>query len=68
MNEKLTVAFEFSRDQVVTVATLAGVELDQELWSKLTEKPVNLSLNDIDDKDAQLGLMITLVATAVEKI
>lgn len=67
MNEKLTVSIDFSRDQVATVATLAGFDLE-EVWGKLIEKPVNISLNDIDDKDAQLGMLIVLVAAACNKL
>ena len=54
MDEKLKISIEFSRDQVATVATLAGIELDQ-IWDKLIEKPAVIGLNDIDDKEAQLG-------------
>ena len=67
MDKKLIVNIEFSRDQVATVATLAGVELNQESWDKVTEKPVNLSMSDIDDKEAQLGLLIAIVCIAMGK-
>lgn len=67
MDKKLTVNIEFSRDQVATVATLAGVELNQEIWDKVTEKPVNLNMSDIDDKEAQLGLLIAIVGIAMGK-
>lgn len=67
MDKKLTVNIEFSRDQVATVATLAGFDLE-EVWGKLIEKPVNISLNDIDDKEAQLGMLIVLVAAACSKL
>ena len=67
MDKKLTVNIEFSRDQVATVATLAGVELNQEIWDKVTEKPVNLSMSDIDDKEALLGLLIAIVGIAMGK-
>lgn len=67
MDKKLTVNIEFSRDQVATVSTLAGVELNQEIWDKVTEKPVNISMSDIDDKEAQLGLLIAIVGIAMGK-
>ena len=67
MDKKFIVNIEFSRDQVATVATLAGVELNQESWDKVTEKPVNLSMSDIDDKEAQLGLLIAIVGIAMGK-
>ncbi len=67
MDKKLIVNIEFSRDQVATVVTLAGVELNQESWDKVTEKPVNLSMSDIDDKEAQLGLLIAIVGIAMGK-
>ena len=67
MDKKLTVNIEFSRDQVATVATLAGVELNQEIWDKATEKPVNISMSDIDDKEAKLGLLIAIVGIAMGK-
>ncbi|MBQ5465654.1 MAG: hypothetical protein IIT60_00220 [Muribaculaceae bacterium] len=67
MDKKLTVNIEFSRDQVATVATLAGVELNQEIWDKATEKPVNISMSDIDDKEVQLGLLIAIVGIAMGK-
>ena len=65
--DKLTVNIEFTRDQVATVATLAGVELSQEIWDKVTEKSVNISMSDIDDKEAQLGLLIAIVGIAMSK-
>lgn len=67
MDKKFIVNIEFSRDQVATVATLAGVELNQESWDKVTEKPVNLNMGDIDDKEAQLGLLIAIVGIAMGK-
>lgn len=68
MDKKLSVNIEFSRDQVATVSTLAGVELNQEIWDKVTEKPVNISMNDIDDTEAQLGLLIAIVGIAMGKV
>ncbi len=65
--DKLTVNIEFTRDQVATVATLAGVELSQEIWDKVTEKSVNISMSDIDDKEAKLGLLIAIVGIAMSK-
>ena len=67
MDKKLSVNIEFSRDQVATVSTLAGVELSQEIWDKVTEKSVNISMSDIDDKEAQLGLLIAIVGIAMRK-
>lgn len=67
MDKKLSVNIEFSRDQVATVSTLAGVELSQEIWDKVTEKSVNISMSDIDDKEAQLGLLIAIVGIAMSK-
>lgn len=67
MDEKLKISIEFSRDQVATVATLAGIELGQ-IWDKLIEKPAVIGLNDIDDKEAQLGMLIVLVGAAIEKL
>ena len=43
MDEKLKISIEFSRDQVATVATLAGIELDQ-IWDKLIKKPAVIGL------------------------
>lgn len=65
--DKLTVNIEFTRDQVATVATLAGVELSQEIWDKVTEKSVNISMSDIDDKEAKLGLLIAIVGIVMSK-
>lgn len=67
MDEKLKISIEFSRDQVATVATLAGIELDQ-IWDKLIKKPAVIGLNDIDDKEAQLGTLIVLVGAAFGKL
>nr|DAT21757.1 MAG TPA: hypothetical protein [Caudoviricetes sp.] len=67
MDEKLKISIEFSRDQVATVATLAGIELDQ-IWDKLIKKPAVIGLNDIDDKEAQLGMLIVLVGAAFGKL
>ncbi len=67
MDKKLTVNIEFTRDQVATVSTLAGVELNQEIWDKVTEKPVNICMNDIDDTEAKLGLLIAIVGIAMGK-
>lgn len=67
MDKKLIVNIEFNRDQVATVATLAGIELNQEIWDKATEKSVNISMSDIDDKEAQLGLLIAIVGIAMGK-
>lgn len=67
MDEKLKISIEFSRDQVATVATLAGVELTQDAWDKVTDNPVSISMSDIDDKEAQLGLLIAIVGIAMGK-
>lgn len=67
MDKKLIVNIEFSRDQVATVATLAGVELTQDTWDKVTENLVNINMSDIDDKEAQLGLLIAIVGIAMGK-
>lgn len=67
MDKKLIVNIEFNRDQVATVATLAGVELTQDAWDKVTDNPVSISMSDIDDKEAHLGLLIAIVGIAMGK-
>lgn len=67
MQENLQINIQFSRDQVATVATLAGTKLEDDMWNALVQEPINISLDDIDDNDARLGLLFALVAIAINK-
>ena len=67
MQENLQINIRFSRDQVATVATLAGAKLDEETWNLLTNEPISVSINDIDDGEAKLGLLFALVGLALAK-
>lgn len=67
MQENLEINIQFSRDQVATVATLAGTKLDEETWDLLTNEPISVSIDDIDDAEAKLGLLFALVGLALAK-
>ena len=67
MQENLQINIQFSRDQVATVATLAGAKLDEETWDLLTNEPISVSIDDIDDSEAKLGLLFALVGLALAK-
>ncbi|MBO4379595.1 MAG: hypothetical protein J5784_01185 [Muribaculaceae bacterium] len=67
MQENLQINIQFSRDQVATVATLANAKLDEETWDILTDEPISVSIDDIDDGEAKLGLLFALVGLALAK-
>ena len=67
MQENLTINIQFSRDQVATVATLAGTKIDEDTWNALSQRSVSVSLDDIDDREVQLAFLITIVGIAINK-
>ena len=50
------------------VAQLAGTEIDSELWEKLTAAPIQIDIKDVDDREAQIGLVCVLAGLAIAKV
>ena len=66
--EKVTISTEISRDAFGMVAQLAGTEIDSELWEKLTAAPIQIDIKDVDDREAQIGLVCVLAGLALAKV
>jgi hypothetical protein len=66
--EKVTISTQINRDAFGMFAQLAGFETDDELWQKLTKEPINVDLQQLDDKEAQIGLGLALAGLALMKI
>ncbi len=66
--EKVTINIELGRDAFGMTALLAGTEISDETWEKLTAAPINLDLKDVDDREAKIGLTCMLVGLAMMKV
>ena len=65
--KKITISTEISREQLNILAFFTKTEVTAEQWGQLTEKPINVSLEDIDDREAQLGLLCVLLGLAFKE-
>ena len=66
--EKVKITTEISRDAFGMIAQIADYEITDEVWDKLTEKPIAVNLKDIDDKQAELAVVMFLAGLAFKKI
>ena len=66
--EKVKITTEITRDAFGMIAQIADTEITDEVWDKLTEKPIAVNLKDIDDKQAELAVVMVLAGLASKKI
>jgi len=66
--KKVTISTELSRDALGMVAQIAGLEITDEMWDKLTEKPITVNLKDLDDREAELAATLVLAGLAFKEV
>lgn len=66
--KKVTISTELSRDALGMVAQMAGEEITDEMWDKLTEKPISVNLKDLDDRTAEVSMIVVLAGLAFKEV
>ncbi len=66
--EKVTICTQISRDAFGMFAQVAGFEITDDLWQKLTKEAINVDLKEADDKEAEIGLGLALAGLALMKV
>lgn len=69
MDEKITITAEFTRTEVAAALLCLGVELDAELWKKISERqPLEVNWDLIDDKNDRLQAKLGLIAVTLGSV
>lgn len=66
--KKVTITTELSRDALGMVAQMAGIEITDEMWDKLTEKPITVNLKDLDNRTAENAVILALAGLAFKEV
>ncbi|MBQ7683150.1 MAG: hypothetical protein IJT48_01570 [Bacteroidaceae bacterium] len=66
--KKVTISTELSRDALGMVAQMAGEEITDEMWDKLTEKPISVNLKDLDDRTSEVSMIVVLAGLAFKEV
>lgn len=69
MDEKITITAEFSRTEVAAALLCLGIELDAELWQKISaRRPIAVNWDLIDDKNDRLQAKLGLIAVTLGSV
>ena len=66
--KKVTITTELSRDALGMVAQMAGIEITDEMWDKLTEKPITVNLKDLDNRTAENAVILVLTGLVFKEV
>ena len=67
MKEKMIITAELSKNDVSAVFFLMGVELTDDMWEKLSERPISADLDQFDQTERQ-QVKFMLAALALSSI